>query len=115
MKRSSQDEEDVSLQGLNKKQKADQKLSIEVLRKLPKAELHRHLDGSVRVSTIIELAKEQNIELPTFDEKELTKLVSVDNDCTSLEEYLRGFAITLKVLQRPDALTRVMYEGMMIF
>jgi len=86
------------------------KITYDVMRKLPKAELHKHLDGSVRVSTIIELAKEQGVELPTFDEDELRKLVSVGDSCPSLVEYLRGFDITLKVLQRSYALTRVMYE-----
>jgi len=85
-------------------------ITRDVMKKLPKAELHKHLDGSVRPSTIIELAKEQGVELPTFDEAELKKLVSVNETCTSLVEYLRGFDITLKVLQRPYALTRAMYE-----
>jgi len=86
------------------------KLTLEILKKLPKAELHCHLDGSARISSIIELAKEQGVELPTFDEEELRKIVCVDHTCQSLEQYLRGFEITLRVLQKPYALTRVMYE-----
>lgn len=39
-----------------------------------KAELHLHLDGSVRPLTVIELAKEQGVELPTFDEDELKQV-----------------------------------------
>jgi len=86
------------------------KLTPEVIRRLPKSELHRHLDGSIRATTIIELAKEQGIELPSFDEAELSKLICVDETCTSLEQYLRGFAITLKVLQKAYAIVRAMYE-----
>jgi len=85
-------------------------ITEEVMRKLPKAELHMHLDGSLRVQTIIDLAKEQGVELPSYDPEELRKIVSVTGECKSLVDYLRGFDITLKVLQRQYALTRVMYE-----
>eukprot|EP01104_Vermistella_antarctica_P015914 TRINITY_DN5322_c0_g1_i1.p1 TRINITY_DN5322_c0_g1~~TRINITY_DN5322_c0_g1_i1.p1 ORF type:complete len:817 (-),score=184.20 TRINITY_DN5322_c0_g1_i1:17-2344(-) len=85
-------------------------LSLEVLRKLPKAELHRHLDGSLRISTIIDLAREQDVTLPATGEEELRKMVCVTEDCASLEEYLLGFKISLSVLQKPYAITRTMYE-----
>eukprot|EP00005_Dracoamoeba_jomungandri_P005358 CAMPEP_0174254576 /NCGR_PEP_ID=MMETSP0439-20130205/3899_1 /TAXON_ID=0 /ORGANISM="Stereomyxa ramosa, Strain Chinc5" /LENGTH=758 /DNA_ID=CAMNT_0015336243 /DNA_START=196 /DNA_END=2469 /DNA_ORIENTATION=+ len=87
------------------------KLSREIIRKLPKVELHCHLDGAVRVRTLIELAKEQKIEdFPTFNEEELRSKIQVTNHCNSLVEYLYGFDITLLVLQKPYAITRVVYE-----
>eukprot|EP00005_Dracoamoeba_jomungandri_P005902 CAMPEP_0174262382 /NCGR_PEP_ID=MMETSP0439-20130205/12941_1 /TAXON_ID=0 /ORGANISM="Stereomyxa ramosa, Strain Chinc5" /LENGTH=743 /DNA_ID=CAMNT_0015347079 /DNA_START=173 /DNA_END=2401 /DNA_ORIENTATION=- len=88
----------------------EKKLTLDVLRKLPKAELHLHLDGSARIQTLIDLAKEQEVELPSFTKEGLGKLIYVDETCQSLVEYLRGFDITLKVLQKPYAITRVMYE-----
>ncbi len=78
--------------------------------KLPKTDLHLHLDGSLRVPTIIELAKEYKVDLPTFDEEELTKQLVVPVDCPSLEAYLEPFNTTLSVLQDKDALTRVAFE-----
>ena len=78
--------------------------------KLPKTDLHLHLDGSLRVSTIIELAKEQKVELPTFDEEELKNQLVVPVDCPSLEAYLKPFDTTLSVLQEKYALERVAYE-----
>jgi adenosine deaminase len=98
----------------------DDILPIELYRRFPKAELHRHLDGSVRPETIIELAREQGVELPSFDVAELRELICVKEDCPSLVEYLRGFDIALSVMQQKcnflnrsniiDAITRIMYE-----
>jgi adenosine deaminase len=67
-------------------------------------------DGSVRPETILELAREQKVELPTYDIDELRDLICVKDDCPSLVEYLRGFYITGSVLQKAYAITRVMYE-----
>ena len=50
--------------------------SDEFLRKIPKADLHCHLDGSVRISTLIDLCREQGLDvLPSYDEDELRTLI----------------------------------------
>ncbi|KAJ3452490.1 adenosine deaminase [Anaeramoeba flamelloides] len=85
-------------------------LTKELLQKLHKADLHCHLDGSGRASTLIELAKEQNVELPSMDEEGLKKIVVVPMDCPSLEVYLKSFFITNLVAQYDYALTRMVYE-----
>ncbi len=82
----------------------------EDIRKLPKTDLHVHLDGSLRIPTIIELAREQGVKLPTFDEEALAEMLHVPEQCESLVEYLKPFDVTLSVLQEKDALTRVAYE-----
>lgn len=78
--------------------------------KLPKTDLHVHLDGSLRVETMIELAKEQGIELPSMDVEGLKAHVVIPDDCESLEQYLKAFDITLSVLQDFDSLRRAAFE-----
>lgn len=79
------------------------------LRALPKSDLHVHLDGSLRLGTLIELARETNVTLPSQTEEGLRTLVFKER-YASLEEYLQGFAYTCAVLQTPEALERVAYE-----
>ncbi|MGE4290013.1 MAG: adenosine deaminase [Salinivirgaceae bacterium] len=86
------------------------KLSREFIHSLPKAELHCHLDGSMRVQTIIDLAKEQKVKLPKESVEELTDYLAVGMECQSLEEYLRPFDVTCSVLQTKEALIRATYE-----
>ncbi|PIQ27053.1 adenosine deaminase [bacterium (Candidatus Blackallbacteria) CG17_big_fil_post_rev_8_21_14_2_50_48_46] len=82
----------------------------DILLQLPKTDLHVHLDGSMRIETMLELAAKQGVELPASDAESLRKLVQVAEDCQSLEEYLRAFDITLSVLQEFDALRRTAFE-----
>lgn len=86
------------------------KLKREFIKKLPKTDLHVHLDGSIRITTLIELAKKHKVKLPAETEEGLQKVVSVGDDCESLEEYLKAFDITLSVMQTEDALSRTAYE-----
>ncbi len=85
-------------------------LSLEYLQKLPKTDLHCHLDGSLRLRTILDLAAEHKVKLPAQDEERLAKLIYPGEECQSLEDYLKAFDITLAVLQTEEALHRVAFE-----
>jgi adenosine deaminase len=86
------------------------KLPLDFFQKLPKTDLHVHLDGSLRLETIIALAGLHAIELPSTDLVELGRIMNLGQNCGSLVEYLKAFDITLRVLQHEDSLYRVAYE-----
>ncbi|MBW1809751.1 MAG: adenosine deaminase family protein [Deltaproteobacteria bacterium] len=85
------------------------KITRELIEKLPKTDLHVHLDGSIRIGTLIELAKEAKVELPSYTEDGLRELVFKDN-YNSLEEYLAGFGLTCGVMKNKEQLERIAYE-----
>jgi len=84
-------------------------ISRAFIEEIPKTDLHLHLDGSLRLSTLIELAREQGVRLPAEDEKGLRRLV-FKKRYSSLTDYLKGFAYTTAVLQTAPALERGGYE-----
>ncbi len=87
-----------------------EKLTRDEILALPKIDLHVHLDGSMRLGTILDLAQQDGIELPAEDEEGLAQAMHVGQDCKSLEEYLEAFDITLRVLQGDGKLRRAAYE-----
>ncbi|WP_034761898.1 adenosine deaminase [Rossellomorea vietnamensis] len=78
--------------------------------KMPKIELHCHLDGSVRPETIIELAKKDGIHIPSFDRGEIREELIAPLDCESLDEYLEKFSIPNDVMQSKENLKRISFE-----
>lgn len=82
-----------------------------LLHRLPKTDLHCHLDGSLRIETLLDLAEQQKVKLPAEDPERLKALlVPNEHSVKSLKDYLKAFEITLSVMQRADALTRTAYE-----
>ena len=85
-------------------------LTLELIEKLPKTDLHCHLDGSLRLTTILDLAEKHKVKLPAHDKDKLWRLIYAGEVCESLEDYLKAFDITLAVLQTEEGLYRAAYE-----
>eukprot|EP00830_Metopus_es_P001740 TRINITY_DN1151_c0_g1_i2.p2 TRINITY_DN1151_c0_g1~~TRINITY_DN1151_c0_g1_i2.p2 ORF type:complete len:387 (-),score=57.54 TRINITY_DN1151_c0_g1_i2:84-1244(-) len=85
------------------------KMMGDFLRAIPKAELHSHLDGSMRTSTLIKLALDNKIDLPSYDPKALENILYKDK-YENLKEVLFTFELFVNVLQTSAALEQVAYE-----
>ena len=77
---------------------------------IPKAELHLHLDGALRPRTVLELAKEGGVPLPTNDLEKLRDFLEATDNTASLVEYISYFELPIAVLQSVPALERATYE-----
>ena len=91
-------------------EKVGHPVTRELLASLPKTDLHCHLDGSLRLTTILELAERQGVKLDVSNEKDLAKAIHMGEVCQNLEEYLKAFDITCSVLQTEEALERAAFE-----
>ena len=85
-------------------------VALALIEKLPKTDLHVHLDGSLRIGTILDLAEQQGIELPARDPDGLRAAMHIGESCGSLVDYLKAFDVTLSVMQTEEALRRSAYE-----
>ena len=76
-------------------------------RVLPKVVLHDHLDGSLRERSLLALMRSRGMPLPAADEVGLAQWFDARAHAGSLEEYLRGFALTVEAMASPQALRQV--------
>jgi adenosine deaminase len=81
----------------------------ELIRRLPKTDLHVHLDGSLRLATLIDLARQRSVALPSQTEEGLRSQVFRER-YRDLSEYLEGFQYAVAVLQDEESLERAAFE-----
>ncbi|MEC7726521.1 MAG: adenosine deaminase family protein [Planctomycetota bacterium] len=88
---------------------AKPEITRELLASLPKSDLHLHLDGSLRLDTLLDLAKQHQVKLPSRTRDGLLELV-FKRAYRNLPEYLRGFEFTVACLKDAESLERAAYE-----
>lgn len=79
------------------------------IKEIPKCDLHVHLDGSLRVGTLIDLAQKSDVKLPSYTEQGMFEKVFKDT-YKDLPEYLQGFGYSIAVMQTPENIERIAYE-----
>jgi len=81
--------------------------------RLPLCDLHRHLDGSIRLQTILELADQHGIDLPGHDLESLRPHVQIMDPAEGLMEFIAKFKYLTAVLVNTDACRRVAFENVL--
>ena len=77
---------------------------------MPKAELHLHLDGSLRVATALELARTRGIDAAPKTWATMSGLLVAPMPCRDQAELLRAFDLPIALMQDAEALERIAYE-----
>jgi adenosine deaminase len=77
---------------------------------MPKTEIHCHLEGAIRTQTIIDIAREYNLKLPSYEVDELDKLVKVYDQLRDLQAVLDAFAIFQNSITSPAVVERIAWE-----
>jgi adenosine deaminase len=77
---------------------------------IPKTEIHIHLEGAIRTQTIIDIATEYGLKLPSYQASELDRHVKIYNQMNDLETVLSAFSIFQNSITSPEVVERIAWE-----
>ena len=83
----------------------------QLLHALPKVDLHRHLEGSLRLETLAEIAEEHGIDLPSYDIEQLRPYVQFTDEEPGFQRFLEKFKLLRRFYTTREAVKRVAYEA----
>jgi adenosine deaminase len=86
-------------------------MNRETIKALPKAELHRHLDGSIRLQTVLDLAARYKLDLGTSTAEELSRKARITSPMKDLQTVLDSFGTIRQVLCSHEAIERIAFEN----
>ena len=78
----------------------------------PLVELHRHLDGNVRLETVLDLGRKHGVDLPAWTLEGLRPYVQVDGREPSLMDFIAKFEMLRRVMADYDAVRRIVRENL---
>jgi adenosine deaminase len=78
---------------------------------LPKVDLHRHLEGSLRLQTLADIAQEHGIDLPSYDIEQLRPFLTVTDEEPDFHRFLEKFHLLRRFYPSQAAIERVAYEA----
>lgn len=81
-----------------------------IIRNIPKVELHCHIDGSIRPKTILDLALSDGMDVPFFNIDDAINYFQVTGECNSLKDYLDKFHFPIRVMQNKTNIYRIVME-----
>lgn len=82
------------------------------IKAMPKAELHRHIEGCVRARTVLDLAARHGFAVPSKDPAELERVYKLRAPGASLVEVLRMFGLAQACFASYEAVERITYEAL---
>lgn len=85
--------------------------TVAELKTLPKIDLHRHLEGSLRLDTLLEIARKHNLKVPSDTLEALRPFVQVTNDPATHEAFLAKFEVLRHFYRSPELIRRLVYEA----
>jgi adenosine deaminase len=81
------------------------------LKRWPKIDLHRHLEGSLRLSTLAEIAREHGIDLPGYEEETIRPFVQITDEPRTYRHFLAKFGVLRHFYRTREVVERITYEA----
>ncbi|MHB1458094.1 MAG: adenosine deaminase [Armatimonadota bacterium] len=78
---------------------------------LPKFELHRHLEGSIRIQTLIDICRDHNVSLPSYDPDVMAEYIHLKKQADNLSGFLQPFRILKLAFVDRESIARISYEA----
>ncbi|MFO7538492.1 MAG: adenosine deaminase [Chloroflexota bacterium] len=88
----------------------DKNLTPAALKAMPKIDLHRHLEGSLRLETLIDIGREFGMDLPLHNVERFRPYVQIIDDPQTHEAFLSKFHVLRHFYRTPETIDRLAYE-----